>query len=185
MAAPDDRAHLESIPWCENLIRDPEYIVTPLPSRKQTDKVADNLFSITLKTDDTIKACLLLYRRPSPGSIWIDEAITLFSLGDGINGSPQTCHGGIIGTLIDETMGMLLRANKDRDPVFRSATAYLNVTYIKPIPTPTTVLVSVKFREVKRRKYYLDAWVKDGSQTVLAKAEALWIGISEKRKEKL
>lgn len=67
-----------------------------------------------------------------------------------------------------------------------AVTAYLNVTFLKPVKTPGTVLVSARFNEVIGRKHFLAATVKDGSGEVLSKAEALWIRLERsKSKENL
>ena len=56
-----------------------------------------------------------------------------------VNGYTHICHGDVVGTIIDEAMGMLSTLNKNltaspsRSTTF---TAYLNVTYLKPVATP-------------------------------------------------
>ena len=60
-------------------------------------------------------------------------------------------------------------------------TAYLNVRYLKAVGTPQTVLVVVRCREVRGRKWYVDAEVRDGEGGVLAKAESLWVRLLESR----
>ncbi len=70
-----------------------------------------------------------------------------------------------MGTLVDEAMGMLLTVNK-------------NLTS----SPPQTILITTRLREIKGRKIYLEASVKDGCDVNLAKAEALWIrSMSPKR----
>ncbi len=132
-----DRAYFESIPWCLELLQDPGFIPTPTFSRQYKESTEDALFAETLKTSDTIRACSSLYKRPDPSGIGqISELIMLVSLGYRVNGYPNLCHGGIVGTLVDEAMGMLLTVNKNltSSPIrFATVTAYLHVTYLKPV----------------------------------------------------
>ena len=81
----------------------------------------------------------------------------------------------------------MLTVNKNmKDAAIRgvTVTAYLNITYLKPVATPQTVLLTANFRDIKGYKYYIDASAKDGSGVFLAKAEALWIRV-DRSKENL
>ena len=60
-------------------------------------------------------------------------------------------------------------------------TAYLNVTYLKPVSTPQIILVTASLREIKGRKHYIDGDVKNADGTVLAKAESLFLGLKKGR----
>ena len=89
---------------------------------------------------------------------------------------------------MDEVMGMLLSVNKDLEgAIVREATvtASLNVTFIKPVKTPGTVLVTAKFKDITGRKYFIVSSVRDANGVVLAKAEALWVGLNGSKEEKL
>lgn len=55
-------------------------------------------------------------------------------------------------------------------------TADLRVKYLRPVLTPSVVLVTAKVRDVqKARKYFVDAEVMDQDGVVLAKGEGLFI----------
>lgn len=175
-----DLAHFENIPWCAQLLSSPNIVITPTNSREYKASTEDALFAETFKTDDTISACLSFYSRPASGLHRIEEIHTLLTLGYRLNGYPARAHGGIVATIIDEVMGMLLSVNKGLGLIATQGdtmTAYLNVTYLKPVETPGTVLVSARFKEVIGRKHFLEATIKAGSGEVLSKAEALWIGL--------
>ena len=76
---------------------------------------------------------------------------------------------------------MLLSVNKGLEGTIvreTTVTAYLNVIFIKPVKTPGTVLVTAKFKDIKGRKYFVKSSVRDANGVVLAKAEALWIGLN-------
>lgn len=184
-----DLAHFQNIPWCAQLLSSPNIVVTPTNSREYKASTEDSLFAETFNTNDTISACLSFYSRPAPGTPRIEEIHTLLTLGHSLNGYPAIAHGGVVATIIDEVMGTLLLVN--RRPGFgatqvEAVTAYLNVTYLKPVETPGTVLVSARFKEITGRKFFLEATVKSGSGDVLSKAEALYIGLERSMsKEKL
>jgi acyl-coenzyme A thioesterase PaaI-like protein len=174
-----DHAHFKSIPWCSQLLQDPDFAVTPTFSRQPKKSTEDSLIAETFQTDDTIKACLSIYRTPAPGTNWISEVRTFMTLGTGMNGGVLLLHGGIIATLMDDVIGTLLTVNKDSNAIpltHKTVTASMNTSYVRPVPTPGTILVVARCREVKGRKFYMEADVRDGDGVVLAKADSLWIG---------
>ncbi|KAI9747156.1 MAG: hypothetical protein M1815_004557 [Lichina confinis] len=132
--------YFETIPWCAKLLNDPDFVFFPTPSRRRKESTEDALFGETLKTDATIRACVSLYRRPErSGGAQIEEVRTLFALGDGVNGYPHSCHGGIVATIVDEVMGLLISVNRDMEDLTATVvtlTASLNVVYLKPVETP-------------------------------------------------
>jgi acyl-coenzyme A thioesterase PaaI-like protein len=187
MAEPD-LAHFKSIPWCSEIIAHPDFVVTPTISRQSKRLPADTLTATTLKTDDTIKACLTVYKQSSPGATWVDEVRSFMTLGEGMNGAPFMLHGGIVATLMDDCVGALMSVNTDEDnePLSSSTvTAYLNVQYLEPVATPQTVMVAAKYRERKGRKFYVYSEIRDEGGNVLAKSESLWLLVQGVTKEML
>ncbi|MCJ1291827.1 hypothetical protein MMC34_003372 [Xylographa carneopallida] len=173
-----DTEYIQSIPWCAKLLADPTLVMIPTSTRKLKQSTEDALFAETLKTDDTIRAWVALFRQPLRGSTKTEEVYTLVSLGYGLNGYPHICHGGIVATIMDEVMSTLLSVNKNRNGVSGVAvTASLNINFLKPVWTPQVVLVSARFREIKGRKIYLESTVRDNGRIILAKAEALFMRI--------
>lgn len=181
MAIIDDPnyAYFDSIPWTRALLHHPDYIPTRTLSRSRKSTTEDAIISETLNTKDTIRAYLTLHKNPSPASSnQITELCTLLSLGYAVNGYPNLVHGGIIGLMIDEGMGLLLQLNaKAGNGIMKgnTVTAWLKVEYLKPIPTPSVVVVTARLREVKGRKTYIDAVVGGEDGAALAKGEALWV----------
>jgi acyl-coenzyme A thioesterase PaaI-like protein len=175
-----DKAHFNAIPWCAQLLADPNIIIEPVESRIQKASTEDAFFSETLQTKNTIAASLTFYTRPTSDTERINNLNVLMTLGYAVNGYPQVAHGGLVATIMDESMGLLLHVNRPRGSVpwiGNTVTAYLNVSYVKAVPTPATILVSTELKEVAGRKYFTRATVKDASGEVLAKAEALFIGV--------
>lgn len=188
MEDPSDpcHAHFAAIPWCAELMADPAFCITPKRSRHPKASTEDSLFAETLRSADTITAALDLCKHPtSQVPRRIEEARTFFSLGKGMNGHACVCHGGIVATMLDETMGFLLCSNTElEDAAVRVelVTVYLNVQYVKPVATPQTVMVTATLREVKGRKHYVDGTIVNESGEALAKAEALWIALKTSQK---
>lgn len=103
-------------------------------------------------------------------------------------------HGGIIATIMDDVIGTLLTVNKDEqrgEPLSRdTVTAYMNVKYMRPVATPQTVLVVARSKGTLggkggRRKYLLEAEIRDGKGRVLATADSLWIRLSREEEARL
>ena len=180
----EERDFFLSTPWCAKLLNDPDFIPCPTPSRKYKSSTEDALFAKTLKTEDTISAVTTFYRKTAPEATHSEEVRMLVSLEYGVNGWQHIAHGGIVGAILDEAMGGLATFNTRLEmyqPIADMVTAYLNVTYLKPVSTPQIVLVTASLREIKGRKHYIDGDLKNADGTVLAKAESLFIGLRKGR----
>ncbi|KFZ17187.1 hypothetical protein V502_04694 [Pseudogymnoascus sp. VKM F-4520 (FW-2644)] len=184
--ADDDLTFFQSIPWCASLINDPGFVTIPTISRVSKESTEDALFGDILKTDKTISACLSLYKKPATSTASIEEVTTLLSLESGLNGYARICHGGIVATILDEVMGILLSVNKDREAEVARATggqveqmaevtAELTVKYLKPVETPRNVRVKVWISRREGRKFWMQGTIEDKSSTVLARGEAIFV----------
>lgn len=175
-----DLAHFQSIPWCSIILSDPSFKITPTFSRQPKPDFEDSLTADTLKTPSAINNCLSIYREPPQGETWISEVRSLMTLGNGMNGGPFLLHGGIIAVLIDDVIGTLMTVNQDQEKMPLSSgavTAYLNVRYENPVQTPQTVMVVARCKRREGRKFWMEAEVRDEGETVLARAESLWIRV--------
>ena len=187
----EERDFFLSTPWCAKLLNDPEFVPCPTPSRKYKSSTEDALFAETLKTSNTISAITTFYRKTAPEATHVEEVRMLVSLEYGVNGWQHIAHGGIVGAILDEAMGGLATFNTrlknnpesgdDAQPIADMVTAYLNVTYLKPVSTPQIVLVTARLREIKGMKHYIDGDLKNADGTVLAKAESLFLGLRKGR----
>ncbi|KAF1978533.1 hypothetical protein BU23DRAFT_549960 [Bimuria novae-zelandiae CBS 107.79] len=183
---------LSAIPWCRTLLESPEWTSIRFRSRVPKASAKDSYFAETLKTQRTIRSCTALRpigesKRGKDG-IYVDELRILFELGNGVNGWLKIAHGGFVVTMLDEAMGLLLSHNVevrfskgiqtyDGIGIF---TAYLNTTYKKPVPTPSTVLCTVKILRRERNKIYLRATIEDGEGTVFTTAEGMFVETGSK-----
>ncbi|KAL4865580.1 hypothetical protein BDV12DRAFT_188063 [Aspergillus spectabilis] len=177
----DDTSHFRSIPWIAKLLHDSTFISIPIPSRIFKSSTEDSFFSTTINSPSTISACLTQYRHPppnsklfSPKSIPTTEIRIFCALGSDLNGYPGVLHGGMVATLLDECMGLILSLNLagGQSGMNGPVTAYLNTKFVRPIPTPGTVVVSGKIIEAKEnRKWKILGEIRDGNETVLAEGE--------------
>ncbi|KAB5580047.1 HotDog domain-containing protein [Coniochaeta sp. 2T2.1] len=183
LPAPEERTltALRQIPWCAELLDDKHLTAYISPSRRVKPDGADILFNLTLNTPATISEYVALYQQPENQDNPIMELKAIISLGTEVTGFPNVCHGGIVATLLDEVMGELINVNLKHRTIKRTSymTGYLNTSYKGKVTTPGTYLVVARMAKVDGRKLFISAAVEDGKGTVLAKGEALFIGLRE------
>lgn len=92
-------------------------------SLTSSNKTLDNAFSTTLHSPDTIGGFMVFYEEPSvsataggsPGfRAPVLELKALMRLGPGVNGHIGVSHGGIVATILDEVLGLLIPLNRQR-----------------------------------------------------------------------
>ena len=75
--------------------------------------------------------------------------VVRLTLGNGLNGHPGTVHGGILSLLFDEAIGCacecLMRRRRPHGGGGAAVTAYLNVSYRRPMPENATSYIRVYF----------------------------------------
>ncbi|KAL2811479.1 hypothetical protein BJX63DRAFT_422323 [Aspergillus granulosus] len=170
----DDTAHFQSIPWVAALLRDPTFTTTPFPSRVFKSSTEDSFFATTINTPTTISACLTQYRTPPPNAkpfrpnaIPTNEIRTFATLGSDLNGWPGVLHGGMVATLLDECMGLILsyRLGGGESGQEGPFTAFLNIKFLRQVITPGTVVVSTRITEEEIRKWKIEGDIRDGEGT--------------------
>lgn len=173
----------KSIPWCQKILQDPNYKLESTASRIHKDSTReDALLGQTLKTDDTIRGWISLYRRPTESRPLKDEVRSLLSLEAGLNGYPRVCHGGIVATMLDEVLSILVAVcGRSQGRRGDNVTAYLNVTYVKPVPTPSVLLVKGKIERIERRKHFAKGEIVNEQGVVLAKADGLFVSVEKEK----
>ena len=152
-----DYEFFQKIPWCKDILHDPRY-VTRAYLREPKGNTEDTLFHQTLNTEDTIKAWLSMYRKPAQDASRVDEVRSILHLVSSLCGHPRVCHGGVVATIMDEIMGVLLAVNKNLENAQVqgvTVTAYLNTRYLKPVMTPQVVLITAKIAKFEGRKLFL------------------------------
>lgn len=183
MVPASEHEYFQSVPWCAKLLAEPDVVIVATPSRQSNESTENELVAVTLKTEKTIRSWMTFYKKPAAGTTRVDEVYNLLNLGPGVNGYAHLVAGGIIGVILDECMGILglVNINLGFKGIGRFlVTANLNVNYLKAVPTPGIYLATATLREIKGRKCYFDASMKDGEGNVLATAESLWIDATAK-----
>jgi len=81
-------------------------------------------------------------------------------------------------------MGTLLNVNKHIQKQTEdegTVTANLEIRFLKPVKTPTTLVVSAVCEERTERKFWLRAVMKEVDGVELATARALWVRFDRKK----
>jgi acyl-coenzyme A thioesterase THEM4 len=73
-------------------------------------------------------------------------------------------------------MGNLLTVNHERmgSLMLNMFTVFLNVRFLKPIPTPSVILGTAQFTKLEKRKHFIKSTLEDGQGTVYAIGEGLF-----------
>ncbi|KAF9878124.1 thioesterase superfamily protein [Colletotrichum karsti] len=180
-----DYQHFASIPWCARILDafdTPSHVVQISANKTILPTKENSYVGGTLNTPNTIAAWLVLYPRPQPPDWRVEELCSLITFRDGMIGFPETAHGGVVALVLDEVTGMTIVAQRPEgaEPNKDFRTAYLNTTFLKPVPAPGTILVRSRISKIEGRKNFVSAQIEDEKGEVLAKAEVLYISIHNK-----
>lgn len=210
-AAAAEIAYFRAIPWCAALLsppnqqqqqqqqpqQQPVIVVDQSRSRRLKPDHQDTLISRTLNSPDAIPAYVTFYTPPPPPAL-VREVHALVALGHMVNGFDGVCHGGLVATLLDEVMGQVFAANRERGALPRlgpgpaagapAMTAYLHTTYLRPVRTgraggpAAVVLVTARLVRRDGRKFWMEGEVRgeEEGRVLLARAEALFVMLREK-----
>lgn len=178
---PQEPSHDFSQPWCLAIARDPAWKLIPTSSRATHPASTENsLVAETLRTARAVRA-VQTYVKQSPGGAAPPERTEvrmMFSLGEGVNGIAGTCHGGLIGLMLDEVTGQLAAEMFGR---YHIITAEMKVAYKRKLLTPATVLCRAGLaEEVKGRKAVVDGTIEDGMGKVYATGQTVFVKLNSK-----
>lgn len=187
----DDIAYFQSIPWCAAHLAaataaspDGTLVLVPVFSRAPKPNYDDALLSTTLKTPDTIPAFVCFYPGPEDRAAYLPQVQVLVSLGALVAGFGGMSHGGIIATVFDEALSLLMPGARwvgwKKPGVVGGVTAYLHTHYLKRVAVPGTYLVTVRLVKKEGRKVFVEGFMEDKHGAKLARAEALFIEMKEK-----
>jgi uncharacterized protein (TIGR00369 family) len=88
---------------------------------------------------------------------------------------PNGCvHGGIIATLMDETMSKAVRAEG-----VHSMTRHMEVDYLLPVPSSTPIRIEGLYVREEGRKHWAEARILDADKKVLAKSKGLFVEVDK------
>ncbi|THU93997.1 Thioesterase/thiol ester dehydrase-isomerase [Dendrothele bispora CBS 962.96] len=111
-----------------------------------------------------------------PPVVWAkrdeSEAYVFVHLGRGLCGHDGIIHGGLLATLIDESLGRQAIVNL---PSRVGVTATLNISYRAPTKADQFIVIKTKLDELKGRKAFVSARVEDMNGTLLVEATAMFV----------
>ena len=179
-------AHFRSIPFARATLDDPRYRIIPQSRTITHEGKGHTLMGKTWNTDGTIKQLITLFRpSTSPTPLQFPqsedvrpEAHRFYTLGGDLNAHPDLLHGGVIGCILDSSLGgaigMSLAKQSGGPPVF---TVQLNVTFKATVRTPGTVRVRAWVEKVEGdgRKAFAKGLIESEDGTVHAVAEGMWL----------
>ena len=100
------------------------------------------------------------------------SVVCLALVPDTFEGPPGYLHGGIIATLLDETMSKSVRARG-----FTAMTRHMETDYLRPIPSGAPFRLEGHVARSEGRKHWTEARILDAERTVLAIGKGLFIEV--------
>lgn len=88
------------------------------------------------------------------------------------DGRPGYLHGGVIATLLDETMSKAVRARG-----FTTMTRHMEVDYLRPVPSGASLRLQGHVTRNEGRKHWTEAKVLNDEGTILAQGKGLFIEV--------
>jgi len=87
-------------------------------------------------------------------------------------GHPGYLHGGIIATLLDETMSKAVRARG-----LTAMTRHLEIDYRRPVPSAVPIRMEGRIGRSEGRKHWVEAWILDDEGATLAHSKGLFVEV--------
>ncbi|KFY50310.1 hypothetical protein V496_09419 [Pseudogymnoascus sp. VKM F-4515 (FW-2607)] len=192
-----DLQHYMTTTWTRALLTQGGQIVIPCRARNVKSSSESNFYAKILATPGTFARYLCFHGRLSmdPTSGGKEKILTemhsLVRLEGDLNGFSDTLHGGVVCTLFDESMGLVLAYNihgglinvpdqefhgeNEGAAGFAVFTGEMTTRFLAAIKTPQDVLVTAVVDKVVGRKFFVTASMKDQHGKVLATGKAVWI----------
>ncbi len=92
---------------------------------------------------------------------------------DSFEGHPGFLHGGIIATLLDESMSKAVRARG-----LNAMTRHIEVDYLRPVPSQTPIRMEGHILRSEGRKHWAEARILDSEGKALAQGKGLFVEVS-------
>lgn len=107
------------------------------------------------------------------------RVVCLAEIADTFEGPPGYVHGGIIATLLDETMSKAVRSHG-----LVAMTRHMEVDYQRPVKSKAAIRMEGRVTRSEGRKHWTEAKILDEGGSVLAQGKGLFIEV-QPRKEPL
>ena len=104
------------------------------------------------------------------------RVVCLVSVPDVYEGPPGYVHGGIIATLLDETMSKAVRSHG-----LVAMTRHLEVDYQRPVKSAAPIRLEGLVTQSEGRKHWVEAKILDSDGSVLAQGKGLFIEVRARR----
>ncbi|TID23150.1 gb [Venturia nashicola] len=175
---PETLAHFHALPWCRPTLYDPDFRPYDMSRTVSDNGLGHTLMGKTWNTDDTVREVLSFYKAPTSTSR--GEIRRFYTFGNGLNAHPSFLHGGVIATILDSTLGNVIKQGREDKIQGPAYTAQLNVAYKSPVKTPGTIMSQgwIKSIEAGGRKIWVEGVVSsevDGKVVIHANVESLWL----------
>jgi uncharacterized protein (TIGR00369 family) len=99
-------------------------------------------------------------------------AVCLATVANTFEGPPGLLHGGIIATLLDETMSKVVRARG-----LTAMTRQMEIEYLRPVPSGASVRIEGRVVRSEGRKHWTEARILDAKGVVLALGKGLFVEV--------
>lgn len=103
------------------------------------------------------------------------SVVALPTVSDAFEGPRGFLHGGIVATLLDETMSKSVRVKG-----FTAMTRHMDVDYLRPVPSGTPIRLEGRAVQSDGRKHHTEARILNGAGEVLARAKGLFIEVKQR-----
>jgi uncharacterized protein (TIGR00369 family) len=100
------------------------------------------------------------------------SVVSLPTIPDTYEGPSGYLHGGIIATLLDETMSKAIRAQG-----FVAMTRNMEVDYLRPVPSASPIRLEGRITRSEGRKHWAEAKILNPEGTTLAQGKGLFIEV--------
>lgn len=100
------------------------------------------------------------------------------TVADTFEGPPGYVHGGMIATLLDETMSKAVRSHG-----LVAMTRHMSVDYLRPVPSAAPIRLEGVLVRSDGRKHWAEARIVSETDTVLAHAKGLFVEVRPRREK--
>ena len=104
------------------------------------------------------------------------STVCLPTVPDAFEGPPGYVHGGIIATLLDETMSKAVRAHG-----FTAMTRQLEIEYLRPVPSGAPIRIEGRVTRSEDRRHWTEATICSAAGTTLATAKGMFVQVRASR----
>lgn len=106
------------------------------------------------------------------------SVVCLASIPDTFEGPPGYVHGGIIATLLDETMSKAVRSHG-----LVAMTRHMEIDYQRPVPSLSAIRLEGRVVRSDGRKHWTEAKLLSSEGSILAHGKGLFIEVRPRREK--